>query len=78
MFWPHLYRLTDQKYAPAVLPLVHSFGPMKLEHCEARPVEIGCVSFGGFFVSTRSINLRSMKVFSSSLKTFRDSSGVKT
>ena len=48
----------------------------------------GCVSFEGFFVSTRSvkevipskkyINLRSMKVFSSSLNKFRDSSGART
>ena len=71
-----------------VLLLVHSFGPMRLEHCKARSAEIGCVSFEGLFVSTRRIkeiisskeciNLRSMKVFSSSLKNFRDSSGVRT
>ena len=77
MFQPYLYRLEDRKCAPVFL-LVHSFGPMRLEHCKARSAEIGCVSFESFFVSTRRmkeiipskecINLRSMKVFSSSLK----------
>ena len=60
---------------------------MRLEHCKARSAEIGCVSFEGFFVSTRNIkevipskeciNLTSMKVFSSSLNKFKDSSGVR-
>ena len=61
---------------------------MRLEHCKAGSAEIGCVSFKGFFVSTRNIkevipskeciNLRSLTVFSSSLNKFRDSSGVRT
>ena len=88
MFQPYLYRLADRKCAPVLLS-VHSFGPMRLEHCKARSAEIGCVSFESFFVSTRRIkeimpskeciNLGSMKVFSSSLKKkLRDSSGVRT
>ena len=75
MFQPYLYRLVDRKCA-FVLLLVHRFGPMRLEYCKARSAEIRCVSFESFIVrrikeiipSKECINLRSMKVFSSSLK----------